>query len=286
MIITLSENFKHRLTVGLSGTLIFLAALYLSAYNGWRWIFIVIATGTSIAALKEFYHIAKVKGYRPLNKIGLFFSFVYLMAVFFSTQSAASKIFPTAVLGMALIIAFLYYFRKGIDCIVNLAITFFGILYLTIPLSYVFEINYFHFAQGEGSQDGRMWLLYLFTVGKITDIAAYACGKIWGKRKLAPFISPGKTWEGAIGGFSAALAASVMFHFLSPLNISFLQSVYLGSVLSLLAQFGDLSESLLKRDVGMKDSNQLPGVGGILDVVDSQIFILPFLYVFLVFMGK
>jgi phosphatidate cytidylyltransferase len=122
----------------------------------------------------------------------------------------------------------------------------------------------------------------------ITNASAYFFGKSLGKNKLAPYISPKKTWEGAIGGFCIALIASMGFHVLAnlpnnpiPISLSFWESIFLGGILSFLAQLGDLAESLLKRDVGVKDSSHIPGVGGILDIVDSLVFTSPALYLYL-----
>ena len=105
---------------------------------------------------------------------------------------------------------------------------------------------------------------------------------------MAPYISPKKTWEGAIGGFFASLITSLFIYFLvnylyevPPINLSLFHSIWLAGVLSVIAQFGDLSESLLKRDVGVKDSNSIPGLGGMLDVVDSLVFTAPLMYIYL-----
>ena len=165
----------------------------------------------------------------------------------------------------------------------NLAITLFGIIYLTLPISCALRINYFFPEQA--AQDGRLWLAYVLLVTKMTDIGAYFCGKTLGKNKLAPSISPKKTIEGALGGLGAALITSLIFTLLaSTLTIfpmSFLQSIWIGIAMSVLAQLGDLSESLLKRDAGVKDSSHLPGLGGMLDIVDSLIFTLPLMYLLL-----
>src|SRR5262249_52359659 len=95
--------------------------------------------------------------------------------------------------------------------------------------------------------------------------------------------SPKKTWEGAISGFVAALGTSVLLRQLLPLDLALWQALFLGCCISILAQFGDLAESLLKRDMNLKDSNQVPGIGGVLDILDSLVFTSPFIYLFLKF---
>lgn len=135
--------------------------------------------------------------------------------------------------------------------------------------------------------DGRWWVAYLLVVTKITDIGAYFAGSLWGRRKLAPAISPKKTIEGAIFGLVCAMAASFVFHLLSdyagPFHLGTFEWVFLGLLLGLAGQFGDLSESLLKRDANKKDSNVLPGLGGVLDMVDSILFNAPIIYIYLYF---
>jgi phosphatidate cytidylyltransferase len=154
---------------------------------------------------------------------------------------------------------------------------------LTLPISCALRINYFF--PTHALEDGRLWLAYVLLVTKMTDIGAYFCGKIFGKNKLAPSISPKKTVEGALGGLGAALLTSLIFAFFAshfaPFHMTFLQSIWIGITMSILAQLGDLSESLLKRDAGVKDSSHLPGLGGMLDIVDSLVFTLPLMYLLL-----
>jgi phosphatidate cytidylyltransferase len=135
--------------------------------------------------------------------------------------------------------------------------------------------------------DGRWWLVYLLVVTKITDIGAYFIGRLWGKRRLAPVLSPKKTIEGAFGGFICAILGSLAMVYIGqefagksfPLHPS--DALWLGIVIGIFGQIGDLAESLLKRDAAAKDSNTLPGLGGILDMLDSLIFTAPIVYFYL-----
>jgi phosphatidate cytidylyltransferase len=136
-------------------------------------------------------------------------------------------------------------------------------------------------------QDGRFWIAYLLIVTKIADVGAYFAGNLWGKKKLAPTISPKKTVEGAICGLICAMLVSYGFHCLSSsipgiyFDLTLFQSIILGLLLGLIGQFGDLSESLLKRDANKKDSNSLPGLGGALDSIDSLLFNSAIVYIYL-----
>ena len=279
------SHFKQRLIVGLSVLVFLLITIYLSAYPFFRPLFALIGASIIASAVWEYYQIAKAKGFQPLESLGITCTVAYVLAVFLNTQTQSAHYFPEIILLLMLMSAFVVYFIKGANPFLNISITLFAFIYLTIPLSCLIAINYFD--SPAHPQDGRWWLLYLILVTKMTDTGGYFCGKIWGEHKMAPFISPGKTWEGAIGGFIGSLAASLMIYGIvnywldSPIQLGLTQSFLLGSLISIVAQFGDLAESLLKRDVGVKDSNQLPGLGGVLDIVDSLIFTAPLLYLFL-----
>lgn len=280
----LSANFKDRLIASVLGIIILLAAIYFSNSGFLSLFFLSIVAGSIGTALWEFYNIAKARGYAPLNGIGILFSIFYVFSIYLSTQIPSAFALPIIVIGLALISGFLSYFVKGTDPFINLAITFFGIIYLTLPLSFIVNINYF-FPKGT-PYDGRWWVFFLITITKMTDIGAYFFGKLIGSHPLTPYISPKKTWEGAVGGLLTAAIASFLFylipHFTSGASfLSLGEALSLGIGISLLAQFGDLAESLLKRDLGVKDSNHLPGLGGILDILDSLVFTIPFVYLFL-----
>lgn len=285
MILSKMSEFQQRLIVSMISLVFVLILLCLSHMPFFQPLFVAITALIIVTSLWEYYRIAQMKGFKPLMKIGIGCSLLYIGAVYLSLHHAQSML-PQIVLLMALLLAFLYYFTKGLEPFVNLAITFFGIAYLTIPLTCIININYLLI---DGVvQDGRWWLFYMLAVTKATDVGAFFVGKRFGQRKLCPYISPKKTWEGAYGGFCAALAMSLLLYVICsllcenvPYPISFAESIWLAACVSVLAQIGDLAESLLKRDMGAKDSNQLPGLGGVLDIVDSLVFTAPLIYIFL-----
>jgi len=282
----MSTNLKQRLVFSFFGIILVLILIYLSPFGGFKLLFTaMIATVISIA-LWELYRIAKINGYQPQNAIGILSSAAYIFALYFNNLYPLANAIPEAVLGISLIASFLFFCIAGEKPFVNLAITFFGIFYLTIPLGCLLSIDFF-FPLGS-MQDGRWWLVYVFSVTKMTDTGAYFFGKMFGKTKLTPYISPQKTLEGAIGGLICSILTSLCFYIAtqamythSPLNLTLWQSLWLGVLTSLLAQFGDLAESLLKRDMKVKDSNQLPGLGGFLDILDSLVFTAPMIYIYL-----
>lgn len=279
----MSTHLKQRLLVGSIGLILLSFCIYFSYTPIFQPIFVFINAAFISGAVWEYYCLARYKGFYPLTALGLICTISYVIAISISNQHSNWHHLPAFVLFLGLVIFFLAFFNKRSNPLINLAITLFGIAYLTIPLSFGLQINYFHFENSY--EDGRMWLTYVFAVTKMTDIGAYFFGKLFGAHKLIPHISPKKTIEGAIGGLFSSLIISLLFYFFvdstnvfSPLKITLWQSIWLGLTISVLAQFGDLAESLLKRDAGVKDSSYLPGLGGLLDILDSLVFTLPFMY--------
>ena len=278
------RRFLTRLTVSSIGTLFLILLVY---YSHTPWVcplFASIVAAITAASLWEYYHIAKVKGYRPLTMTGIIGGIAYCLALYTSLLSPLSTSLPFVVLWITFLLSFLFFFFRGSDPhpMGNLAITIFGLIYLALPLGCALTIN-FYFLDAP-IQDGRLWLIYVLAVSKMTDIAAYFTGKTIGKHPLAPHLSPNKTIEGALGGMLFSIAASIAFpHFFSSTQfyLPLSHSIGMGIFIGIMAQVGDLAESLLKRDAGVKDSNTLPGLGGMLDIVDSVIFTLPLVYFYL-----
>jgi phosphatidate cytidylyltransferase len=137
-------------------------------------------------------------------------------------------------------------------------------------------------AQGIGLRllpEGFWWLILGFAITWTNDSAAYFTGVTIGRRKLWPRLSPKKTWEGTIGGWIGAALVGGLLTWLSPLQMGFLPGMILGALGGVLGLFGDLSISMVKREVGVKDSGVFfPGHGGMLDRLDSMLFVIPFVY--------
>ncbi len=282
----MSSQFKQRLLMGSLGIVGLFICIYYSYLSLFKPIFILLNAGVISLALLEYYHLAQHKGFQPLTTLGISCSIVYIASFIFSLHHATLAALPSLILLGSFLLFFLMFFNQRIPPLGNLAVTLFGIVYLTIPLSCSIRINYF-FSPG-ALEDGRLWLAYVLIISKMNDIGAYFFGKTLGKTKLAPTISPKKTLEGALGGMITALMTSILFAIFFPTSaipaafkITLGQSIWLSLLLSLFAQLGDLAESLLKRDAGVKDSSHLPGLGGLLDIVDSLVFTLPLMYLLL-----
>jgi phosphatidate cytidylyltransferase len=262
-------------------------ALLALAYNPWFQYGVVLAVAALAAtAIWEYEQFAKAKGGQMIFPALLAITIIESVAFYAAAKASYLHSLPFVVFFIGFLILFALHFRQKDGAVVDLAVSSFGLLYIAVPMGMVLGVLYFPFL---GSfQDGRWWVSYLLVVTKITDVGAYFAGNLWGRRKLAPSISPGKTVEGAIFGLACAVAASYGFHALSTsLGASFhlgaAESIWLGLILGFTGQFGDLSESLLKRDANKKDSNALPGLGGVLDSVDSLLFNVPIIYLYLTY---
>ncbi len=163
--------------------------------------------------------------------------------------------------------------------LVAIATTLFGLMYVPWLLNFIQKINFF---QGV---DGHYYLLYFVLITKFSDMGAYAVGSLIGRHKMIPRISPGKTWEGFGGAILVSTLASLVFvHYLGGhmVGMNYLHATILGVVLSVSAVVGDLIESIFKREAGVKDSGKFfPGIGGILDLLDSLLFNAPLMYLYL-----
>ncbi len=170
-------------------------------------------------------------------------------------------------------------YREPGGVIVNVALATFAIMYIGLLMSFVFKLRMFH-----DNAWGMAALVSLVFVAKWSDVGAYTCGRLLGRHKLAPRLSPNKTIEGAVGGIlTAAVAAAVFFFAIVPLIVGadarmppWWACLVYGVVIAVAGIIGDLSESLLKRDMDRKDSSRwLLGLGGVLDILDSVLMAAP-----------
>ena len=239
-------------------------------------------TALAVAALAgvaiwEYEQFVKAKGGKMILPALITITIAEVLSFFFAAHNSTFEKLPLLVFFVGFLIMFALHFGKKDGAIVDLAVSSFGLLYIAVPMGMILGILYMPYV------DGRWWVLYLLVVTKITDAGAYFAGSLWGKRKLAPTISPKKTIEGALFGLVCAVLASFVFTLFGDFNLGNLEWIFLGLLLGIVGQFGDLSESLLKRDANKKDSNTLPGLGGVLDLVDSILFNAAIIYMYLRF---
>ena len=248
-----------------------------------------LATLLAIAAATgawEFYRMASAVGGAPLARIGIVLSAAVPLVAHAHVLRLGT---PSLTAGVMIVLAVLALaaWRRGVTGhpLLAVATTVLGVLYVGVPVSYAYALRYFDWAVGRGAGAALLLLPVLCTWA--SDIGAYAAGRLIGGRKLMPSVSPGKTLAGAGGGLiaSAALAAAYVPWVLRPVaQLGFApgRALLFGVVISVAAQVGDLVESLLKRDAKVKDSsNLIPGHGGVLDRIDSLLFVLPVSYLLL-----
>ena len=241
-----------------------------------KWVFAAIATFLIIAGLYEFFKLLEKKGIYIYKYFGIAIGVIIPISIFLEFELTRNWEFLCIV--AALLSLFLLQFtrRQNSQAVVGISTTLFGILYVSWLFSFIIKIRLLPY--------GASLVAAVILITKSGDIGAYLIGSKWGKKSLIARISPSKTVEGTIGGLLfAVLMAVVSKLFLPDLFIfSFPRLILIGAALGLLGQLGDLSESLIKRDCQVKDSGKmLPGMGGILDLMDSLLFTVPAFYFYI-----
>lgn len=252
--------------------------LFFAHYNICKALFFIFIAALAMFAVWEFGQMAKIKEIDLVKGILESAALLVVFSFFLSTISWHFSLFPVIVLFLMMVLFFAMHFYKQDKAILSVSVQTFALFYIAVPLALFLPLVY-----SMPDIDGRWWVVYLLVVTKIFDVAAYFGGKLLGKRKLAPKISPNKTIEGAFIGLIFSIGASLLFSYFGKQGmiifaLSYQKSFVLGAILGILGQVGDLSESLFKRDAKIKDSNVIPGLGGVLDMVDSLLFTTPILY--------
>lgn len=270
MALIANSNFKLRFITGTLGSIL----LVLSILNPWT--YCVIFLSILLSCLKEFYFILKENGYEPFTYLSLSIASVFFILSFMISANIISDVYYTSLLIIfPVICATVLYQKKLSNALINLSLSFAGIIYIAIPFSI---LNLLTFKSGTYEYS---YLLLILIYTWITESGSYFGGKILGKTKLSN-ISPNKTWEGVISGLISNLFLSAILYYY--FNYSFLFCLIFGLIVLIIGIFGDLFESLVKRGFSLKDSsNKLPGHGGYLDRFDSLLFIIPFIYFYLLF---
>lgn len=216
-------------------------------------------------AIHEFYNAFRAKDIHPIFSVG------YIFAVYIGVKNIMSL--PTQYTYVVLFILFMMCIIAMLrlkNNIIDISVTLLGLIYVGMFLDFiVLTINNFEL--------GKVYVWLIFIISFATDTFAYFSGYLFGRHKLIPRVSPKKTVEGAIGGVLGSVVCCVVYGYLFGFDIWHM--VLIGGIGSVIAQFGDLFASSIKRYVGIKDYGKLiPGHGGILDRFDSVILVSPFVY--------
>jgi len=241
----------------------------LSIYFFPNWVFSIFISALVGFSLKEFYGIVEKKGIFVYKTFGI--TIGMLVPVIVHLQMGNEGYFTLE--PFFIVIACLFTFvlqmtrRDGSQALASIAATLFGLLYIAWFLSFSIKLKFL--------PNGTLLVIFLVIVTKLGDIGAYFVGSYLGKHSLIPRISPKKTIEGTIGGLVFSMAGALLSKLYLP-AFSYQHLFILGALLGVLGQVGDLAESLLKRDCGVKDSGtNLSGFGGFLDLLDSLLFTTP-----------
>jgi phosphatidate cytidylyltransferase len=255
-------------------------------------VFVVIMVFLAVTGLYEFYDMAGKRGLVCFRNWGLVGGVLLMVGTFLNLTGQVGT--PATVAGPSRVndfeVGFLILFVLGLCTrqffsksntagFVAISTTLFGLMYVPWLLNFIQKINFFP------KVDGHYYLLYFVLITKFSDSGAYAVGSLIGKHKMIPRISPGKTWEGFGGAIVVSTLASLIFRHVfkdKMPGMNNFHAVILGVILSVCAVVGDLIESLFKREAGVKDSGKFfPGIGGILDLLDSLLFNAPIMYLYL-----
>jgi phosphatidate cytidylyltransferase len=279
-----------------------LACYFLPAIGTW-----LLLLGISTVALTEFYAMLSSVEIPSFRIFGLVCGAALISATFFSLAGdgrAASSLladgnFENLALLLIVLSVILRQFpqKNNPKPVMTIACTLVGICYVPFLFNFftklIFAWERVSYVSAVGTT-GRLLIFYLVVVVKATDAGAFAVGKTLGRHKLFPRISPSKTWEGLVGGLLAGLGCSLGFFYLfhgsgdaavvGKLVFRLRDAIILGVLLPVAGVMGDLAESLFKRATGMKDSgHSIPGMGGLLDILDSLLFGAPIFYYYLQF---
>src|SRR3954447_14925401 len=277
----------------LSSTLLLWTIVLTALFSGHKlisdYVFLIIIVFLAVTGLAEFYGLVAKRDLVCFAGWGLFGGILLMVGTFlnvtgkigtFGTPSRVNDFETSFLILFVLGLCTRQFFsRTNTAGILAISTTLFGLMYVPWLLNFIQKINFFP------GVDGHYYLLYFVLITKFSDTGAYAVGSLIGRHKMIPRVSPGKTWEGFGGAILTSILASVGFvHFaqakMPAMNLT--HAVILGFLLSVSAVIGDLIESLFKREAGLKDSGHFfPGIGGILDLLDSLLFNAPIMYLYL-----
>jgi phosphatidate cytidylyltransferase len=252
-------------------------------------VFLVIIVLLAVAGLAEFYGLVEKRDLVCFKGWGIFGGLLLMVGTFLNLTGVIGRTGSPARVNdfeTSFIILFVlglclrqFFSKSNTTGILAISTTLFGLMYVPWLLNFIQKINFFP------GVDGHYYLLYFVLITKFSDTGAYVVGSLIGRHKMIPRISPGKTWEGFGGALAVSVLASFLFVYYAGDHLRGMNSthaVILGLLLGLAAVVGDLIESIFKREAGVKDSGRFfPGIGGILDLLDSLLFNAPIMYLYL-----
>lgn len=243
-----------------------------------NWMFLIMVLGLTIGGLYEFFHMIKRKGIPIYSYFGIFIGCLIPLTIYSRFELTRNWEFLFIVLAFLTILLFQFARNDNSNAIVGISTTMFGVFYVSWLFSFLIRVRFLL-----PGFEGVKLACFIVIVTKVGDIGALLVGSLWGKHPLFPRVSPNKSVEGCIGSFTFSIAAAVLCYGLLPAGLLPLWKVALmGAFFGAMGQLGDICESLIKRDCNMKDSGKfLPGLGGVLDIIDSLLFSVPLFYLYM-----
>ena len=253
-----------------SALVLALAGLVMFAFPAWA--FTLLASIMISIALKEFFSMAGKKGIVVYEYFGITIGALIPLIIYFQKGLEGYFALEPFFIVIACLFIFVLQFirRDSANAVSSIAVTLFGLLYIAWFFSFFVKLKFM--------PGGTLLVAFVILVTKMGDVGAYFVGNMIGRHSLIPRISPNKTVEGTLGGLAFSLVTAVVSKSYLP-SFPYGHLIALGILLGILALIGDLAESLLKRDCGVKDSGtSLSGFGGMLDLIDSLLFTAPIFY--------
>jgi len=241
-------------------------------------LFVMVVIALIAVGLYEFFTLVEKKSIPMYKYFGITLGIIIPLSIFsrFELTKGWEFLFISFALGVLFVLQFSR--RESTNAVLAISATMFGLFYIAWFFSFMIKLKILPY--------GTALVGFLLLVTKGADIGAFFVGRRFGRHALIPHISPKKTVEGALGGLAAAVAGALASRLFLPdlTAFSWCNLVLLGVVLGGLGLLGDLSESLIKRDCDTKDSGTvLPGVGGVMDVIDSLLFTAPAFYFYMTY---
>jgi phosphatidate cytidylyltransferase len=265
-----NSDIKRWLTGIILAPILLIAILF-----GSKEIFAAIIIIFILGGVWEYNHIVFGSGFVKEKIESLTFAIIIPLFVFFGNNQHLLAVLAFSVL--LVFILFLWSNKESTFDVLSVDKVVFGLMYIPFLMSYFISLRMM--------EKGVLWVLFVLVLAFAGDIAALYAGKTFGKHKLIPLISPGKTVEGVIGLVLGSTGACLIFSYYLLPQVSLIHIAILAFVGSIIGQLGDICESAIKRNYGFKDaSSLLPGHGGLLDRMDCLIFIAPFVYYYRIFL--
>lgn len=286
-----ADAFLRRLLSFVVLWTIVVGAVFSGSWLVSNYLFVLIIVLLGVSGLLEFYGLVERRGLACFKCVGVVGGIVLMLGTFLhctgklGIHDSPSRVndFQAALLVCVVLGLCIRQLTAGPtqNGLTAISTTLFGLIYVPWLLNFIQAINYFPTIGGKG----RFYLLYFLVVTKLSDTGAYLVGLLMGRHKLCPRISPAKTWEGFFGAVIVAALASMCFAQVAGNKLPGMtpsHALGLGVLLGAGAVVGDLIESVFKREAGVKDSGRLlPGIGGVLDLLDSVLFNAPIMYLYL-----